>query len=894
LALSAGTRLGPYEVLSALGAGGMGEVYRARDSRLNRDVALKVLPEAFALDADRLARFKREAQVLASLNHPHIAAIYGFEDSGPVHALVLELVDGPTLADRLRQGAVPVDEALTIARQIADALQAAHDQNIIHRDLKPANIKLRPDGTVKVLDFGLAKALDPSSAMLADVSNSPTITSPAMMTGQGVILGTAAYMSPEQAKGRLADKRSDVWAFGCVLYEMLTGRRPFEGEDVSDTLASVLKSDPEWTAIPASVPATIRTLIRRCLEKDRKKRIADISTALFIMEEPARNDTVPVPKRSGGRAGWIAAAALLAVSAALGGMLVVRHPAVPQTLRFTSSPPEGWTLTVLSSRTSSTGTTASLSVSPDGRRIAFLYNAANGRSRLWVRSLDSLAPQELPGTDGAAGPFWSPDSRSLGFFADGKLKRIDVTGGAPLTLCESAEYRGGTWSQDGVIVFGTGATGPLQKVSASGGVPSPATVIAKEENGHGRPRFLPDGRHFFYSTYGVIKVYVGSLDSPERTLLLDAPGAMNVAYSEGHLLFMRDDTLMAQPFDLGRLTLSGEPVPVARDVLRVGVPPVAIFSVSDTGMLAYAPETATDAGSQLTWVDRAGKTIESVGERAVYGDLELSPDGARLAVTIAQRTLSGTTDIWLLDLARGGVRTRLTSDGAHEWVPIWSPDGRQIVFDSDRKEGSGLYRKSANGVGVEELLLRGTSGLTRSFSWSGDGRYLLYQRPRSEGRAGCCDQWILPLDGGKPRAFLESPSNKFRSKFSPDGRWVVYESNESGARSEIYVVPFPTPDSKVVVSVAGGSFPRWARNGKEIFYVDPDRRLMAAEVNGTGASFAVGAVRPLFTIDTQTIGRYGYDVAVDGQRFIVNAVPDQSAGPDSVKVVTNWMAGLQP
>src|SRR5579862_9588505 len=663
----------------------MGEVYRARDAKLGRDVAIKVLSEPLAADSDRIGRFRREAQLLASLNHAHIAHIYGIEDASGTPAIVMELVEGPTLADRIREGALSLDEALGIAKQIAAALGAAHEQGIIHRDLKPANIKLRPDGAVKLLDFGLAKAFDPAAPASGAATMSPTLSVHATLAG--MILGTAAYMSPEQARGRAVDRRTDIWAFGCVLFEMLTGKRAFEGEEVSDTLASVLKSEPEWTALPAAVPTLIRTLLRRCLEKDRQKRIADISAALFVMEEPEclRPSVTPNVQRKP----WLAVlpwAALFVTVAAVAAILVLdRHVATtPQVIRFIVEPPEGWIFTKDPSKTSAAATPGGLSVSPDGRRIAFLANTSSGRSRLWVKSLDSLTAQELPDTNGASTAFWSPDSQSLAFFADGKLKRIELAGGSPVTLCESPDWRGGSWSRSGVIVFASGSDFPLQQVSASGGVPKPVSTLQKEDAGHGRPQFLPDGRHFFYGTYGKPpRIYIGSLDSPDRQLLFDNVDSFGVAYAQGYVLFMRGSALMAQPFDPNRLVLSGEPAPVAQDVVRAGFnPPLAVFSSSENGLLAYQ-STTIEQGSQLTWVDRSGKPIATVGDRASYGDLEMSADGTRAAVTIA--SASGTRDIWLVDLTRGGARTRLTSDLGNELSPVWSPDGRQIVFDSDRE-----------------------------------------------------------------------------------------------------------------------------------------------------------------------------------------------------------------
>jgi eukaryotic-like serine/threonine-protein kinase len=528
MALSAGTRLGPYEILAAIGAGGMGEVYRARDTKLNRDVALKVLPEAFTTDPDRLARFKREAHVLAALNHPNIAAIYGFEESDGVRALVLELVEGPTLADHIAKGALHLDEALHIARQIAVALEAAHEQGIIHRDLKPANVKVREDDTVKVLDFGLAKALEPAG-ISSNASQSPTMTSPAM-TQAGIILGTAAYMSPEQAKGRATDKRSDIWAFGCTLYEMLTGKRAFEGENVSDTLAAVLRGEPDWAAFPPGVPPHVRTIVRRCLEKDRKARIPDIAVVRFMLDDANATTTTPAAldhttTRHIGRRGWIAAALLgvgFLTASGLAAFVYFRQTpaderAIRFPIRFPVAMPNGWSLTM---PFPSPGAPP-VAVSPDGRRVAFVA-VRQGIQHLWVRSLDSIAAQELPATEGAGGPFWDPDSRMLAFFAGDKLKRIDITGGRLLTLCDAPLPGGGAWSSEGFILFGSYGKG-IQSVAAGGGVPTVVTTLAQGEAAHEKPSFLPDGRHFFYRAYtasaAIGSLYIGSIESTDRTMV---------------------------------------------------------------------------------------------------------------------------------------------------------------------------------------------------------------------------------------------------------------------------------------------------------------------------------------------------------------------------------------
>ena len=638
MALAPGTHLGPYEVVAPLGAGGMGEVYRARDTKLKRDVALKILPEAFRLDAERLARFKREAQMLASLNHPNIAAIYGFEESDGVQALVLELVEGPTLADRIAQGPIPLDEALPIAKQIAEAVEAAHEQGIIHRDLKPANVKVRGDGTVKILDFGLAKALEPAGMALqsgpSTLTQSPTITTPAM-TQMGVILGTAAYISPEQAKGRPADKRSDIWAFGCVLYETLTGRRAFDGTSTSEVMAKVIEREPDFGALPATTPLSIRRLLHRCFEKDPKDRLRDIGDARFELKETVakeRRDVAEIAptKHSYLRPGAIAVAII--VITIVGGMLVmsrVRPPSVEAGLRqFVMLPPEG---------TAFGGgvidRTPPFAISPDGLRLAFVATDGSGHRLLWVRPLSSLNAAPLGGTEGATEPFWSPDGSLLAFFAGGKLKKVNVAGGAPVSLADAPTGSGGTWSRDGVIVFAPSTQSGLLRISEAGGTPTPVTRLSPSGDfGHVYPQFLPDGRHFLYlvrATPSRKGIYVGLLGSPDSKRIVEAREKARYA-PPGYLLFLRDGRLMAQAFDASRLELSGDAVPVAESVAFISTDGRASYDVSDSGALVYRANGLL-AASQPVWVDRSGKTIENVGEPGDYQTASLSPDRSRMA-----------------------------------------------------------------------------------------------------------------------------------------------------------------------------------------------------------------------------------------------------------------------
>ena len=897
MSLAMGTRIGPYEVTGTLGAGGMGEVYRARDPRLHRDVALKVLPDRFASDPERLARFQREAQALAALKHPNIGVIYGLEESRSTRALVLELIEGDTLADRIARGPIPIDEALPIARQIADALEAAHEQGIIHRDLKPSNIKVAADGALKVLDFGLAKLAGPADAGPSDgaerpaaLSQSPTLTVHGA-TGIGVILGTAAYMAPEQAKGRVADKRSDVWAFGCVLYEILTGRRAFEGDDVSEILASVIKGQPDWSALPAATPAAIARLLRRCLDKDRRERLHDMGDARIDIQDALKMPDqalpqAPVSFSPGRRAVSYAATALFA--AALAGVAAWTSrptPAAPP-VRFAMHPNDGWLVPISSPRVRGANTAdPALAISPDGQRLAFVASS-EGQTLLWIRTLDSLASQPLTGTDGASSPFWSPDGQYLGFFADGALKKIAVSGGAPVTLCEVQNPRGGTWSAGNVIVFGSWGS-PLQRVSTSGGVPTAVTTLAAGEAGHNRPSFLPDGRHFLYR--GVTRtgsdedlrgsIFVGALDSSEVSQVLESDAA-NVQYSQGRLLFLRGTTLMAQSFDVTRLMVTGEPVRIAQEIQTSGGPPIGQFSVSAGGTLAYRSDDAADGG--LVWFDRSGTqetTLAGAGGR--YAGLDLSPEGDRVAAALRD-PVTGTLDIWILDTARA-LRTRLTFDGADDGNPAWSPDGKLVLFDSTRNGRRQLFLKPGDGSAPEEPLLVNDVGRWGP-TWSPDGRYAVFVQDTVDFNS---DLFAIAITGErKVFPFVQTPFAEGDARFSPDGRWVAYISDESG-RPEVYVSPFPGPGGKRRISTAGGNSPRWRRDGVEIFYAAPDMSLMAAAVNGQGATFEVLSVQRLFALPGN-LREARFSVSPDGQRFLV---PVGTAGTP-ITLVVNWVAGL--
>ncbi len=882
MALTPGTRLGVYQITAPLGEGGMGQVWRATDTTLGRQVAIKILPDAFAADPERLARFEREAKTLAALNHPHIAAIYAVEKSSGTLALVMELVEGDDLSQRIARGAIPLDDALPIAKQIAEALEAAHEQGIIHRDLKPANIKVRADGTVKVLDFGLAKALDPAAASSPEAMHSPTITSPAM-TQAGKILGTAAYMAPEQARGTAVDKRADVWAFGVVLYEMLTGKRLFTGATVSDTIAAVLKVEPDWNTLPTDTPTAIRRLLRRCLEKDRKRRLTDAGAARLEIDDAltpqsavdgavASGTSANAPR---GRLAWMTGLA----AAAVFGMAAMALP----TLRYlretpTPAPPE----TRLEIATPATSDVVSFAVSPDGRQIVFMASG-DGASRLWMRPLDTTAAQPLAGTDGASYPFWSPDSRSIGFFADGQLKRLDLSGGAPQTLAPALVGRGGAWSADGVILFAPSNVGPLSRVPAGGGDVVPVTTLGAGQNSHRFPQFLPGGRQFLYYVQGAAEnagIYLGALDATAVTRVTAADTAGAYA-PPGWLLFGQQGTLVARRFDAARGALSGDPVTVADALAIDAASNVGALSVSATGLVTY--RAGGVARRQLTWFGRAGQALGTLGAPdATQIDPALSPDGRQVAVS---RNAQGNRDLWLVDAAR---TTRFTFDPAPDLSPVWSPDGRRLVFSRARANIYDLYQKPANGGGAEALLLASPESKTAS-SWSPDGRSLLYTNsPPTTSR----DVWVLPMAGDpKPFPFLNSTFNERSSVFSPDGHWVAYASDESG-RFEIYVRPFPGPGGQWQVSTAGGQDPRWRPDGQELYYIAPDSRLMAAPIASAGTVLQPGLPTALFQPrialgGTAVLGtRQQYDVAPDG-RFLINVSVDEgTAAP--ITVITNW------
>jgi eukaryotic-like serine/threonine-protein kinase len=853
-------RLGPYEIVSILGKGGMGEVWKAHDPRLGRDVAIKVSAQQFT------DRFEREARAIAKLNHKNVCTLF---DVGPNY-LVMELIEGPTLAERIARGPLPLEEALRIARQIADALEAAHEKGIVHRDLKPANVKIRPDGSVKVLDFGLAKSSEEAEL---------TPDSPTMMSVPGMILGTAGYMAPEQARGQKVDKRADIWAFGVVLYEMATGKRLFDGGTVSDVLAAILTREPDL----ALAPEKIRRLLQACLEKDPWKRLRDIGDVWRLLDaEQAR--AAPSQSRFS-KTGWIAAGAFALVAATLAFVHFREQPPETPVVRSMIPLPDKTSLRF------DTETFGLPALSADGRRLVFGAASEDGNARLWIRSLDSTTAQPLAGTEGlgTSYPFWSPDGRSIGFGAEGKLKKIDLSGGPGVTLIDAAAFRGASWSPQGVIVFAPNTLGPLQRIQAAGGSATPAAALdpARKENSHRFPWFLPDGRHFLYAAtiFGQADetIYAASLDSREAHVVAQANSG--AVYASGHLLYLRGSTLMAQPFDAKRLTTTGEAVPVAEQIAEGEGSWHGVFTVSTNGTLVV--QTAVPASQALAWLDRTGKRIATVGEPGGVLWPSLSPDGKRATAVVSDRAAHN-TDLWVYDLARN-LRTRLTFDPAVVQGGIWSPDGTRIIFSSNRGGHFDLYRKSADGSGAEELLY--ADGLNKyPTSWSPDGKFVMYWAS-GDPKTGA-DIWVLPLEGErKPFPFLKTAFTEQGGPFSPDGRWIAYASDESG-RPEIYVVPFPGPGGKRQVSTSGGGFPRWRKDGKELFYLAPDGRLMAAEIGIKAVEVEIGAVRPLSGPLQLDLQGFPYDVSADGQRFLAIVRNEQSA-PEPLTLVQNWTSGLK-
>jgi Tol biopolymer transport system component len=857
MALAAGARLGPYEILSALGAGGMGEVYRARDTKLGRDIALKILPESFTHDPERLARFRREAQVLAALNHPHIGAIYGQDEANGEQFLVLELVDGATLADQLKRGALPLDEALAIAKQIADALEAAHEKGIIHRDLKPANIALTKDGNVKVLDFGLAKPREAASVAV-DLANSPTLASPAMMTGVGVILGTAAYMSPEQAKGRAADTRSDVWAFGCVLFEMLTGRPLFAGETISDTLAAVLKEEPDLTRAPARV----RRLLHACLQKDPKQRLQAIGDVRLLLE-----DAPEAMAEAKSRVPWAIAAAF-AIMTALALWAPWRRPVpnIAQTARRLDLD--------LGAALAPTNVGADAILSPDGTRLVFVAQGSNGKSRLLTRRLDQSQSQsvELRGSEGAFAPFFSPDGQWVAFFAGGKLKKTPVDSGEPVILCEAPAGRGGTWGEDGNIIAALETQTGLSLVPSEGGKIVSLTTLAPGEQSHRWPQVMPGGKIVLFtssttpSNYDEASIIAWSLADHTGKIVLERAGMSPRYVPSGHLIYVTKGTLFAVPFDPIRLEVRGQPAALVEGISNDTTYGFSRVDYSPSGLLLYR-RGRTEGLRTLRWMDSSGRMESLETDAAVYLFPRISPDGSKVIWLMNQGPSS---DLWVYDWERGS-KTRLT-DGKVVYSPVWSPDGRYVVFSSS----GGMFWTRADGAGKPQPLTA-SKALQYPTSFTPDGRRLVFYELDPAGgliRTVLLDGTSGQLRASSPELFLQTPSELPFPAFSPDGRWLAYADAESGSY-EVYVRAFPDKGTRWPISNGGGTMPVWSRNGRELFYRTEDSRLMVATYAVNGDTFVAGKPR---VWSEQRLANTGltpnFDLAPDGKRFVVLMAPE--------------------
>ncbi len=895
MTLSPGTRLGPYEIASPLGAGGMGEVFRARDTNLNRDVAIKVLSAAFAQDSERVARFRREAQVLASLNHPNIAAIHGLEESAGILALALELVEGEDLAERLKRGAIPVGEAVAIAKQIAQGLEAAHEKGIVHRDLKPANLKLTREGTVKILDFGLAKAYEHEPVTDGALSQSPTMSR--QMTEAGVIFGTAAYMSPEQARGGTVDKRADIWAFGVVLFEMLTGKRLFTGETVSDTLAAVLRQEIDWKTLPASTSPVVRELLERCLERDPKERLRDIGDLRVVLE---RRLGTPEGAHVSTRVRVLPWVIALCASIAALALWAPWHTALPP------APPLRLNVGLGADASLSADFGPAAILSPDGRVLAFVASeGAEGRSQLYLRRLEQLDAAPLAGTEGARDPFFSPDSEWIAFFADGKLKKVSVSGGAAVTLCDAEDDRGGSWAEDGTIFF-TSIPQPgvgLSRVSSAGGTPSTLTTPdpASQEITHRWPQVLPGGKTVLYTAHSAFGNYedaslvVHTLEGNTRKVL--HRGGYHGRYlPSGHLVFIHESTLFAATFHLDRLELTGQPVPVLAGVTASPDNAGAQFAFSRDGTLVY--QRGEGFATPIQWMDRKGKLQPLRAAPGVYNNIRFSPDGQRLALDIIE---GKNWDLWVYEWERDTL-SRLTFDPGVDRDPAWSPDGQRIAFSSTRGDQviRNLYWQRADGTGEAQRLTEGKSQ-QRATSWHPSGKFLAFQENNPQ---TSFDILILPLEGdeasawkpGKPTVFLNGPFGELHAAFSPDGRFLAYASNEFG-RFEVYVRPFPGPGGKWQVSTAGGAWPTWSRSRRELCYRGEDERIMVASYSVEGDSFHAEKPRVWSPglVPSWGLGLRTYDLHPDGERVaVLKASGDEAeARRDHVTLIVNFFDELR-
>jgi serine/threonine protein kinase/Tol biopolymer transport system component len=895
MALTPGTKLARYEIRSQLGAGGMGEVYRARDTEIGREVAVKVLPSAFAEDPDRLQRFQQEACAAGALNHPNILSIYDVGKHNGAPYLVSELLEGETLRKRIAGLSLGQRRALDYALQISNGLAAAHEKGIVHRDLKPDNIFITNDGRVKILDFGLAKLTQ------RDTEQAQTdIPTRRVDTAPGVIMGTVGYMSPEQLKGHTVDQRSDVFSFGAILYEMLSGRRAFHGQSAAETMSAILKEDPpDLSDTNKSVSPALARLVTHCLEKNPEARFHSARDLAFTLEAFSGTNNgsdgsatliAPVRKQTKRRERllWLAIAAVLTIALVAALPFAIKYfrrsaPAQGQAVRFLIFPPEKATLI-----------TNSQQISPDGTRLVYVASGADGKRAIWTRRLDSLNAELLTGTEEPASPFWSPDGRSLGFFSAGsKLEKIELNGGPAQVLTGVQGNAGGTWNNEGVILFARSLHDGLYRIPASGGSPTPVTTLdeSRKETGHLWPHFLPDGRHFLFLARSTQRentnIYAGSLDSPERKLLLNVDS--NAVYAPpGFLLFRRQEALMGQQFDAEKLELQGEPFPIADRIDYGAATGHGFFSASQTGALTFI--STNGLTTQLVWFDRGGKQLAQIDGPAADVGLRLSPDEKHLAVS--RLDSQGSSDIWVIDLL-SNKPSRLTFDPAGEVGPVWSPDSSRIVFFSDRGDGSTIYQRLANGTGKDEVVAK-FSAPAGPHDWSPDGRFILFSIISG---LGSTDLWVIPLFGEqKPAPLVQTEFSERQGRFSPDGKWIAYTSNASGTY-QVYVEGFPTSGGKWQVSTAGGAQPQWRGDGKELFYLTPDRKLMAVEVNGAGSAFTAGIPKVLFELNVSLVfpgggGAICYAPTRDGQRFIVNTIAgDSSQIP--ITVVLNWTADLK-
>jgi eukaryotic-like serine/threonine-protein kinase len=867
-AIEPGSMLGPYRIEERIGTGGMGDVYRAMDLRLQRAIAIKTLPAVYARDSEWLARFQSEARVLASLNHPRIAAIYGLEESGGL-ALAMELVEGPTLAGRIACGALPLADALAIARQIAEALEYAHEKGVIHCDLKPANIKISMEGTVKVLDFGLARAAGESVATRSAAR-------------EGEIFGTPAYMAPEQASGMPLDRRTDIWSFGVVLFEMLSGRRMFAQSTSAAVVVAVVREEPHWRDLPAETPVAIHELLKRCLDKDPKQRLRDIGEARIAIER-AQSGEAAGPARAAAASqgkGWMLVAMALSilvcalVAWALTSGWFRSRPIPLGAAQLQLAFPEG------------TGSwpdpySPNSVPSPDGKRIAFIA-VSQGRNYLWVQAFDSTTAQRIDNTEGAFFPIWAPDGKSIAFFAGGKLKRISVAGGTPWVLCSAGGYGGGAWSSVGVILFSEGAMG-LMRVAEAGGDPTPVTRADPllGERDHGWPQFLPDGKHFLYIAYdggSTGSIYVQELGSIQRTLVLKTP--WRAVYASGRLLFVRHHALIAQPFDLKSFQLYGDAVPLVPHVNAQPGGFTTPVAASENGVLAYRGD---DAPPLLTWHGRDGKPLGIVGFAADFSGPALSPDETWLAVAV-RHPATEKRDIWLFNLLRGDA-SQITTDPADDMNPTWSPDGRRIAFTSDRRGQRETYMKDPFGTASEELISTETNGGENVDDWSPDGRWIAYETFPGKQHIS-----LLYLETGKTQPYTFA--GEHRARFSPDGKWVAYQSNDSG---EVSIQPLPATGAKWQISVGGGFQPQWRGDGKELFYASGARptKIMAVDIAVKNGVIQAGIPHALFSVQMTLDGRNGWVVTRDGKKFLVIVPQKQKAAAAILPVIFNWPALLE-